>query len=204
MLNDEFARRIHRFWFGEMGENGLCAPELMSRWFAGDEGFDRLVEREFGDALRAAGAGEPEGMSQTPRGALAYILLTDQFPRNIHRGVPESFAFDGLSLAVCRRGMEKGFDRSLFPVERIFFYMPLMHSESFAIQKISVETFSSLAGEFREAPEVYERLKSSEDFARRHFEIIERFGRYPHRNGILGRESTEEEVEFLKQPESSF
>ena len=204
VLNDELARRIHGFWFGETDKNGLCAPERASRWFAKDDGFDRLVEKEFAAALRMAGLGEPEGMTHTPRGALAYILLTDQFPRNIHRGAPESFAFDHLSLAVCRRGMEKGFDGSLFPIERIFFYMPLMHSESFSIQKVSVQTFSSLAAEFRETPEVFERLKSSEDFALRHFEIIERFGRYPHRNAILGRENTPEEVEFLKQPGSSF
>lgn len=204
MLNDGLAGRIHRFWFGDMGENGLCAPGVSARWFAKDGGFDRLVREEFGAALRSVEAGEPEGMTGFPRGALAHILLTDQFPRNIHRGGPRSFAFDGLSLATCERGMERGFDGSLFPVERVFFYMPLMHSESPAVQEKSVRVFSSLAGEFGDFPEVAGMLKSSEDYARRHFEIIKRFGRYPHRNAALGRESTPEEVEFLKGPGSSF
>ena len=204
MLNGELARRINRFWFGDMGENGLCSPETAGRWFTKSDGFDRLVEEGFGAALRSVKSGEPEGMTVSPRGALGFIILTDQFPRNIHRGKPEAFAFDGLSLAVCRRGVEKGFDGSLFPVERVFFYMPLMHSESLAFQKISVRVFSSLAAEFGENAKTAAMLKSSADYARRHFEIIKRFGRYPHRNAILGRESTPEEAEFLKRPGSSF
>ncbi len=204
MLVDSLAEKIHAFWFGEIGENGLCDAEKSSAWFEKDDCFDRLMEREFGNFLSSVHSGALDGMDQTPRGALSLIVLTDQFPRNIHRGRPESFAFDSFALAVCRKGIGKGFDSLLAPPERVFFYLPLMHSESFAIQKISVKTFTSLAEDFREIPEVFKTLNYSVDFARRHFDIIEQFGRYPHRNKILGRESTPEEIEFLKQPGSSF
>lgn len=204
MLNEDLAERIHRFWFGEIGKNGLCKPEVSARWFEKDETFDRLIESEFGAVLNSAGTDSASQMKATPRSVLSYIILTDQFPRNIHRERPESFAFDRLALTACREGMEKGLDTSLLPVERTFFYMPLMHSENFAIQKLSVEIYSSLASEFRRIPEIFENLSCSADYARRHFEIIERFGRYPHRNKILGRESTTGEIEFLKQPGSGF
>lgn len=204
MSDDSFADRIRRFWFGDISENGLCSPEKSARWFKKDRDFDRLTEEKFGFLLPLARCGELNGMVNTPRGTLAFIVLTDQFPRNIHRGLPESFAFDPVALAACRKGMEDGFDSALFPIERVFFQMPLMHSEDLSVQKLSVGVFSSLADEFKHDAQLYKTLKNSADFARKHFEIISRFGRYPHRNKILGRKSTPEEIEFLKQPGSSF
>ncbi len=204
MLNDNFADRVNGFWFGDIGENGLCSPAKSARWFSKDSDFDRLVGDKFGDFPPLVYGLELDGMIKDPHSALALIILTDQFPRNIHRGLPESFAFDGIALAICQKGMDRGLDSSLLPIERVFFYMPLMHSEDISVQKLSVRTFSFLAEEFREFPELFEILKNSTDFARRHFEIIKRFGRYPHRNKILGRDSTPEEVEFLKQPGSGF
>lgn len=203
MLGD-LADKIHGFWFGKIGENGLCAPEKSARWWKKDGGFDRLVERTFGRFLPLAARGELDRMLRTPRGALAFIVLTDQFPRNAHRGLPMSFAFDPVALAACRKCMDAGFGAALAPVERVFFHMPLMHSEDLSVQKLSVGIFDSLAGEFKDVPGLSGSLNSSAAFARRHFEIIRRFGRYPHRNAILGRESTPEEVEFLKRPGSSF
>ncbi|WP_462137894.1 DUF924 family protein [Candidatus Mycalebacterium sp.] len=204
MSVEGLAERINSFWFGKTEKNGLCATEKLSAWFGKDEGFDRLVEREFGDFLSLARSGELDGMLQTPRGTLSFIILTDQFPRNIHRGHPESFAFDEIALAASCKGMELGFHSVLFPMERLFFFMPLMHSEDISVQKISVKTFLSLADEFKDSAEVFKFLKGSADYARKHYEIIEKFDRYPHRNKILGRESTLEEIEFLKQPGSSF
>ncbi len=204
MSKDSFTERINDLWFGKMGENGLCSPEKSSAWFRKDNAFDRHVKREFGSLLPLVQKGELNRMKETPRGALAFIILTDQFPRNIYRGLPESFSFDALALSVCKKGMDAGYDASLFPMGRVFFHMPLMHSEDIEIQKISVKTFSSLADEFKNSPEVFKFLNGSADFARRHFNIIEKFGRYPHRNKILGRESTPEETEFLKQDESGF
>ncbi len=196
--------RINDFWFGETDKDGFYNPEKSSKWFIKDENFDRLVKRDFAVFLPFARSGELDRMLEVPRGALAFIILTDQFPRNIHRGLAESFAFDDISLAACQKGMDSGFDSSLLPVERIFFYMPLMHSEDISVQKISVKAFSSLADEFKNSPEIFKFLKGSADFALKHFEIIEKFRRYPHRNKILGRESNSEEIEFLKQPGSSF
>ncbi len=203
-LSGDFTDLINDFWFGKTEEGGLCSPEKAARWWRKDGDFDRLIAEKFGFLLPLARLGELDRMLKTPRGTLAFTVLTDQFPRNIYRGLPESFAFDPLSLAACRKGMESGFDAALFPIERVFLYMPLMHSEDISVQKLSVGIFSALADGFGGYAELYERLKNSADFARRHFEIIERFGRYPHRNGILGRESTPEEVEFLKQSGSSF
>lgn len=131
-------------------------------------------------------------------------MLLDQFSRNIYRGAPEAFSQDSLALGICKRGIEKGFDRELHPVERIFFYMPFMHSEDLDVQKMSLTLFSELERAFPTPPELSGMLSSSREFAERHYEIIERFGRYPHRNGVLGRESTEEEIVFLKEPGSSF
>ncbi|QMU55869.1 MAG: DUF924 family protein [Candidatus Mycalebacterium zealandia] len=204
MSVEGLTERINNFWFGKTEKNGLCAPEKSSAWFGKNEEFDRLVKREFGGFLSLAKSGELEGMLQTPRGTLSFILLTDQFSRNIHRGHSESFAFDDIALAASREGTKLGFHSVLFPMERLFFFMPLMHSEDISVQKISVKTFLSLADEFKDSVEVFEFLKGSADYARRHYEIIEKFDRYPHRNKILGRESTLEEIEFLKQPGSSF
>lgn len=204
MTVEGLTERINGFWFGKTDKNGLCAPEKSSVWFAKDENFDRLVGREFGGFLPLARSGELDGMLQTPRGTLSFIILTDQFPRNMHRGRPESFAFDDIALAASRKGAELGFHSVLFPMERLFFFMPVMHSEDISVQRTSVKTFSSLADEFKDSAEVFEFLENSADYARRHYEIIEKFGRYPHRNKILGRKSTPEEIEFLKQSESSF
>ena len=195
---------INDFWFGEISENGLCSQEKSFYWWKKDSQFDLLVKRKFASFLPLIRLGELDEMLDTAKGTLAFILLSDQFSRNIYRGLPESFAFDTIALATCKKGMESEIDSALLPIERVFFYMPLMHSEDISIQELSVQTFLSLANTVKDTHGLSESLKNTADFAQKHFKIIEQFGRYPHRNAILGRESTPEEKEFFKQPNSSF
>jgi uncharacterized protein (DUF924 family) len=130
------------------------------------------------------------------------IILVDQFPRNIFRGTPEAFAFDSTAQELTLEGLNLGHDQALFPIERVFFYLPLEHAEIVKIQELSVAKFNQLASE---APITLKaNFESSADYAVRHYVIIEKFGRFPHRNAILERDSTLEEIEFLKGPNSSF
>lgn len=131
-------------------------------------------------------------------------MLLDQFSRNMYRDTPGAFSQDRQALKIAVSGIEKGFDKRLHPIEGVFFYMPLMHSEDIDMQKRSIALFSALERGFTSPAELAEMLSTNSEYARRHYAIIGRFGRDPHRNKILGRESTPEEVEFLKQPGSSF
>src|SRR5262249_54362454 len=146
--------------------------------------------------------GHLDGWLSSALGHLALIILTDQFPRNIYRGSPRAFEFDHLARAWCIDGLKEGIDRKLRPVERVFFYLPLEHSEDLNDQSLCVSLFYDLAGAV--SPELKRPFSNFVDFALRHQAIIERFGRFPHRNAILGRESTSEEIQFLRQPDSSF
>ncbi|MEL0012847.1 MAG: DUF924 family protein, partial [Alphaproteobacteria bacterium] len=177
------------FWFDEAG------PE---KWFNKDDAFDEEIRKRFSELVHTARDGNLESWVETPRGCLALIVLIDQFSRNIHRNSPLAWSADSRALALTKLAIDKGYDRSLGINERKFVYMPLMHSEVLADQDMSMEVFGRLADEGMENSE---RTMSS---AARHREIIERFGRFPHRNEVLGRESTPEETEFLKEPHSSF
>jgi len=184
---------ILEFWFGDISETGEVAPELVKRWWTKSAEFDALCRANFEDDIKAAVLGELEA-GDTARGGLAFILLCDQISRNIYRDTPGAFATDGLALAATIRLIESGKVDDLHPNEKAFVYMPLMHSEDKEVQKISLERFTSLK------EEGYDTV----NFAVRHKDIVDRFGRYPHRNDILGRESSAEEKEFLEQPGSSF
>src|SRR5262249_17283334 len=146
--------------------------------------------------------GELNHWKTYPRGNLSLIILYDQFPRNIYRGSAAAFADDQLALQLCLNGLAIAQDQELHPVERAFFYMPLEHAEDRALQEASVARFRRLA-EFapKSSREIFE---SFHEFAVRHKEVIDRFGRFPHRNAALGRMSTQEETEFLKQSGSGF
>ncbi|MCI0481529.1 MAG: DUF924 domain-containing protein, partial [Candidatus Dadabacteria bacterium] len=141
---------------------------------------------------------------KTPRGTLALIILLDQFSRNILRDTPGAFSHDPQALETAAKGIEKGFDKVLHPVMRVFFYMPFMHSENLDMQERSITLFGALERDFPSPPGLGKMLSSNRDYAERHYAVVKRFGRYPHRNKILGRESSPEEIEFLKQPGSSF
>ncbi len=190
------------FWFGELDDQGRADPEKVSRWFKKDPDFDAEIVERFSDLHSRIAAGERESWLDTPRGLLAYVIVLDQFSRNMFRGTPKMYATDEQGLQAALKGIERGDDTSHPFAYRVFLYMPLMHSEELAMQQRCVELFE----DFRDASEGAKResLENNHDYAVQHLRIVERFGRFPHRNEILGRESTPEEVEFLKQPGSSF
>ncbi len=176
-------------WFGAPGSRERGRPRKL--WFQKSEPFDAEIRRRFLPAWERAERGECECWQATPLASLALIVVLDQFPRNMFRGTARSFASDSLALAAARETIARGFDRLLSPVERPFVYLPFAHAEDVAAQRRSLALFHGLDRENVES-------------ARRHYEIIARFGRFPHRNAALGRVSTAEESEFLKRPGSSF
>ena len=190
------------FWFGELNELGCAAPNQRKLWWTKSDAFDDAIRAKFASDYESIVAGDRERWRATPQGALAYIIVLDQFSRNMFRNTPTMFAADPLAREVCCEGLDAAFDDDLAFDERVFFYLPLEHSEDAPDHERCHDVFSRLC---EEAPE---SLKADAeyylDFAKRHREIIERFGRYPHRNEVLGRVSTPEELEFLKQPGSSF
>lgn len=182
------------FWFGTADLTKQLGPRR--EWFAKDTAFDAEIEARFGSTMRQAAAGELDDHRQSAASCLALILLLDQFPRNIYRGTAQAFATDGLALGHALYALDHGYDREVAPVARWFFYLPLEHCESLERQRDALARFKSLEGSPGAAMAV--------DFAEKHLAIIERFGRFPHRNAILGRESTPEEIAFLKTEGSSF
>ena len=183
------------FWFGAITPTGQVAPEKKSRWWKKSPEFDALCRENFEAELQALGPDDPKLEEfDSPRDALARILLCDQMPRNIYRGRPDSFAWDSHALSLTIQLVEKGTSKDLLPQERAFALMPLMHSEDPDVQTLSVLHFSELS------KEGIDNLA----FAISHKKIIDRFGRYPHRNEILGRPSSPEEIAFLNEPGSSF
>lgn len=181
---------VVRFWFGDPPGGRRRA------WFEKDPAFDADARARFLRLHSAAARGELESWNETSTGALALIVLTDQLPRNMFRGTAQAFATDPVALACARQIIAKGWDAPMLPVERMFVYLPFEHSESLEDQSRALELFEPL-GAFTETAD-------TPDYARRHWEIVKRFGRFPHRNAILGRASTPEETEFLKQPGSGF
>lgn len=189
-------------WFGTLDAQGRAAPELAARWWTKDPAFDQLLRERFGALHEQVLRGEHDDWLASPRGRLAAVIVLDQLSRNMFRGSARMFAADERALAIAEEGIARGDDRELAFAERGFLYMPLEHSEDLARQERCVELFCSLRDQAPEAlrPSADKWL----DFAVRHRDIIRRFGRFPHRNALLGRESTAEEIEFLKQPGSSF
>ena len=186
----EQAKEVLDFWFGPV-------DEVRAEWFRKDAAFDAEIELRFGTLIARAIAGELDSWQTLPDAALARIIVLDQFTRNTRRNRPDSFEGDALALAGARAMVDAGFDLAVSPVRRVFVYMPFMHAEGLEFQDECVRLFARLA---KESPSAEGNL----DFAQRHRAIIERFGRFPHRNAALGRASTPEEVEFLKQPGSGF
>ena len=184
----------------------ITAEEVLAFWFAGDPsarrkvwfekdaGFDAECAR-FAEALSAAKQGELDHWADTPRGALALVILLDQFSRNLFRGSPHAFAADPLARKQAGHAIARGFDRQLGPVERIFLYLPFEHSEDLPDQDESVRLFAALHGELG---------GDTLDYAERHREVIRRFGRFPHRNAVLGRTNTPAEEAYLAQPGAGF
>lgn len=176
-------QEILKFWFEE------SEP---AQWWKKDESFDQVIIERFSGIHCQAARCELFEWRKTAHGRLAEIIVLDQFSRNMFRDSPLSFAHDPLALALAQEAISSGTEKSLNQSERSFLYMPFMHSESLKIHKIAVSLFTENGNQ------------RSLDFELRHKNIIEQFGRYPHRNKILGRKSTDEEIEFLKQPGSGF
>lgn len=197
----ETADSLHDYWFGGTADD--AAGQRQARlWWSKDAMLDAELSKRFGDLAAAARSGALDAWSGTAQGRLALILLTDQLPRNIFRGTPAAFASDHQARQLCVDGLARGDDKLLRPIERVFFYLPLEHSESMQDQEHSVRLYTAL---FQQVPQsAMEQYRGYLTYALRHRRVIERFGRFPHRNQILGRPSTAEESDFLKEPGSSF
>lgn len=193
---------IHGFWFGDIDDDGDVARRQAALWWQKSDRTDTLIRERFADWVTAAAAGRLDVWAGDARGRLALIILLDQFPRNIHRGTPRAFAHDAQALSLSLEGRHNGHERQLRPVERVFLYMPLEHAEDPDMQRQSVDAFRCLLDEVE--PAQRPPFETFLDFAIQHREIIERFGRFPHRNAILGRKSTAAEAAFLRQPGSGF
>jgi uncharacterized protein (DUF924 family) len=195
-------QEILEFWFEGVDAAGAAGPECFARWFRADKRFDALIRSRFAEDVEAALAGELESWLQTPRGRLALILLLDQFTRNLHRGEARAFDGDARSLALAREAVESGLDSALRPIERYFLYLPFEHAENPADQTRAGQLYRALVSE---APAGGEALfVEAIEWARRHQNVIARFGRFPSRNAALGRASTIEELAFLKENPTGF
>jgi uncharacterized protein (DUF924 family) len=193
---------IREFWFGSDPDDAATAQQRSKLWWSKNQENDEKIRKHFADDVEAAAANMFDAWTVSASGMLSLILLTDQFPRNIYRGMAKAFAFDRLAQNWCLAGLDQGMDRKLRPIERVFFYLPLEHSESSEHQALSVQLFTRL---YQEVPHGHmDTFRGFLIFALRHRRVIERFGRFPHRNKVLGRTSTPEEVLFLQEPGSSF
>jgi uncharacterized protein (DUF924 family) len=190
MAGNDAPEEVLSFWFDDVvGDDFKTRSHV---WFGKNPAFDTDIQKRFGSLRADAAAGKLTDWERSARAALGLVIVLDQFPRNIFRGTPQAFATDAMALATAKRAIENGFDRQLRPVERLFLYLPFEHAESLADQERSVALSRTLGD------------PGSLDYAERHRAIIARFGRFPHRNAILGRASTPEEIAFLAEPGSSF
>jgi len=182
------------FWFADGPDEHRLA------WFKRDEGFDAEIRARFGSLAAPAREGALDAWAVTPEGALALLILLDQFPRNLFRGSPEAFASDAHALQLAQRVViVQRMDLALTPTQRVFLYLPFEHAESFAAQDLSVALFEGL----RDHPK-HAAPKGTIEYAWAHRAVIERFGRFPHRNTVLGRTSTAEEAAYLAKPGAGF
>ena len=198
-LQESRADTILTFWFGESSASDYGS--YRQAWFTKSDDFDAHIRQHFLADYEKAAAGDCASWQDSPRHAVALLLLLDQFPRNLFRGGPRSFATDAQALAVAQQLVETGADKALMPAYRFFIYVPFEHSEVMAHQDRCVELMKDFV---ETTPELDDGLKGGLDYAVRHREVIERFGRFPHRNEILGRQSTPAEIAFLQQPGSRF
>ena len=193
------ADAILSFWFGDPAD--LDYGRYRKAWFVKDPDFDEQIRQQFLTDTDKAAAGVYKSWRSHPSSAVALLLLLDQFPRNLYRGEARSFATDAQALAVAQHLVDAGLDCELIPAHRFFAYLPFEHSEDMRHQDRCVELMQQMVEDF---PDLDQGLKGGLDYAIRHREVIERFGRFPHRNQALGRQSTPAEVAFLQQPGSSF
>lgn len=193
---------ILSFWFME---KSLTAPQIDSRmdtWFGESAKFDDEIKSKFGDDVEAASSGDLDHWGHKPQGRLALILLLDQFRRNIYRHTAAALKLDRAALKLCVEGAMEKKDSGLTPIQRVFFYMPLQHAESRKVQRKSVALYNRLATAV--SPTFRETFQTIAQFAELHADIIEQFGRFPHRNKLLERKNTAEEEEYLSGDSPDF
>ena len=197
-ITDDDTRRIEEilsFWFKEQA---LSAPQIDRRldiWFGEDAVFDHECKKEFSDVVDRASEGKLNHWADEPHGRLALILLLDQFRRNIYRGTADAFAMDKLALKLCVEGAMEKKDKGLTPIQQAFYYMPLQHAESRKVQAKSIKIYNRLAEVV--SPTYRETFETIAQFAELHHDIVQQFGRFPHRNSLLDRPNTPEEDEYL-------
>jgi uncharacterized protein (DUF924 family) len=211
------ALRVREFWFGksltgplpgqgEVASQALALKRRASLWFESNPQLlgqqDELIRSQFQELVERAGRGELAGWADSPRRRLSLIILLDQFPRQIYRGTPQAFAFDTEALGLTLSGMQLAADGALNLIERLFFYMPLQHAEATEVQDESVSAVRRLVGE--SPPELRSTFEGALEWAEHHRGLIRQFGRFPHRNAILGRESTPDEVAYLNKNAETF
>lgn len=191
------------FWFGACGADGSLDPAKQKMWFGDGRRFDDEIRGRFGALHERAAAGNPGAeWDETPPATIALVVVLDQFSRHIHRDSAAAYAQDPAAQRLVIAGLSRRLDRELIPAQRAFFYMPLEHAEDLEMQRLGVRCFDGLARTVGDrCRKDYEGFL---DYARRHLAVIERFRRFPHRNRLLGRASTPQEIEFLKQPGSAF
>lgn len=187
-------KAILDFWFGEI-KDGLTVEDRNKFWFMTNADVDSTIRDKFEDLVRQAGSEKLKSWQSTARGNLALIILLDQFTRNIYRGKPDAFKYDSIARRMCTEGIKNGTDKKLEIIERCFYYLPLEHSENLEDQDRCVKLFEELL--VRVDKSKISLIKNSLNYAVLHRSIIEEFGRFPHRNKILNRESTQQELDFL-------
>jgi uncharacterized protein (DUF924 family) len=201
MSDDARIEEILSYWFGPSWDDPSRTGEMSGLWWGGKE-HDPVISERFGATVAEAERGELDGWAETPEGGLALVIVVDQFRRNVFRGKPEAFADDPRALSVSLRSQDEGWDRELPAVPRVFLYMPMQHAEDLSIQDRSVRVFQALADEQDE--ERRKMFQGFAGFAVQHRDLIAQFGRFPHRNPILGREPTAEETAFLEGGGATF
>lgn len=202
-MTQQLFETVLDFWFGTASGNLAVARQHSKLWWSKNDEIDAEIRERFGPALTSLAKGRmDDAYPDTAKGRLAKIILLDQFPRNMYRGTATAFATDLFAQHLAMTALTAGDEEQLRPIERVFLYMPFEHAEETALQALSVKRFELLLADAQE--DERDLFKGYLDFAIRHRDIIERFGRFPHRNSILGRQSTPEELEFLKEPGSSF
>ena len=193
---------ILSFWFGPLKSEKKWDKDKAKVWFSSTESHDQKIGELFEELVDQASCSKLKSWESEPRGRLALILLLDQFPRNIYRGTEGAYRFDPLSLMLTVEGIARGDDRLLFPIQRHFFYLPLMHAESLEHQLLSLFLFDALAREVDE--EIKGHFIEANNYAKEHFEVIKKFGRFPHRNAVLNRRSSEEEESYLSRSPATY
>lgn len=188
MTSADIQQEVLTFWFGEPSSPDYGAYRTF--WFQSTPDLDAEISQKFGSIYDRAIQGELDSLSETAEGALSLILILDQFPRNMFRGKPQAFSSDGKALAIAKEAISKGLDQKLRPFQLLFFYLPFQHSESLQDQEKSLELYAALG------------QQESMRYAQGHYDLIKRFGRFPHRNAILGRENTPEERSYLAHPDT--